>query len=209
MRSHPTPKRPLLLALALGSLLLAGSPVAGRGGNGDDDGGAAGSRSLKLRINDAVGRPGAQVGLVVRTYAARPLRQGRVTVRVRKPARAKGQLGLTAEDIAQPARPLTYVRSVVYSRNGDAVSRGTPVNGPDSQSVDLRFSSASGSVNAADGPMAVIYMRIDRAVAPGSEFLLELDPAATGLTDANGKPLSITPINGRLRVRASKASTTP
>jgi hypothetical protein len=202
MRHHLT-KKPLLLALTLFALLL-GDPLAGSRGGGDD--GQDDARDgLKLRVNDTVGQPGGRIGIVVRTYAARPLRQGRITVRVRRPARAK-QLGLSAEDIIQPARPLTYLRSVVYSRNDDAVSSATPVNAADSQSVDLRFSSSSGSVNVTDGPMAVIYMRINPAVAPGSEFTLELDPAATGLTDASGKALSVRPIGGRLRVRAGKSA---
>lgn len=194
-QTHKMARRLVLTAVALCVLLIAGGPRAGWSRRGGDD-----DRGFRLRVNDAVGRPGGQVALVLRTYAARPMRQGRITVRVRRPARK--QLGLTAAEVAQPARPLTFVRSIVFSRNGDAVSSSTPTNGADWQSVGVEFSSASGGVNAADGPLAVIYMRLDPAVAPGSVFALEVDPIATGLTDAAGAAVSIAPIGGRLRVRA-------
>ncbi len=166
------------------------------GGGGDDDG-------LKLRLNDAIGQPGGLVALVVRTYAARPIRQGRITVRVRKaPSKA---LGFTADAVTQPARPLTFLRAMVFSRNSDAVSTARATNGVDAQSVGLDFSSRSAGINASDGPLAVIFMRLDRGVAPGSVYQVEIDPAATGLTDAAGAPLAIEPIEAELRVRAPKA----
>jgi len=205
MQPSHTNTRLVATALALCALLVAGGPRAGWSSGGDDGGGGPQNddRTLKLRLNDAVGRPGGQVALVLRTYAARPLRQGRITVRVRRPPGK--QLGLTAAEVAQPARPLTFVRCVVFSRNGDAVSKATPGNSADSENVGVEFSSASGGVNAADGPLAVIYMRLDPAVAPGSVFALEVDPVATGLTDAGGAAVGVDPIAGRLRVRAPSA----
>jgi hypothetical protein len=183
-----------------------GSGSGGSGGGGDDGGGGGGGGedgSLKLRLNDAIGQPGGLVALVVRTYAARPLRQGRITVRVRKaPAKA---LGITADAVTQPARPLTFLRAVVFSRNNDAVSTARATNAVDAQSVGVDFSSRSAGINARDGPLAVLFMRLDPGVAPGSVYQVEIDPAATGLTDAAGAPLAIQPIEAELRVRAPKA----
>jgi hypothetical protein len=201
-----------LSALAL-CVLLAGLGMSapawssnGGSGGGDDGGGSGGGgggeEALKLRLNDAIGAPGGTVALVIRTYAARPLRQGRITVRVRKPTKG---LGIGIDAVTQPARPLTYLSSIVFSTNGDVRNTTTATNAVDSQSVGVDFTSSSASVNAADGPLAVIFMRLGKGVAPGSVYDLDIDPAATGLTDALGVAIAPTPIQGRLRVRASAA----
>ena len=180
----------------------------GGGGGGDDGGGSGGGNGgedgpLKLRLNDSIGKPGGVVALVVRTYAARPLRQGHITVRVRRPTTKA--LGLTTEDLTQPARPLTFLKCIVFSVRGDATSRSTTSNAADSQSVGIDFASATAGVNAADGPLAVIFMKLDPGVAPGSRYLIEIDPAATGLTDAAGAAVATTPIQGTLTVRAASS----
>ncbi|HET9766830.1 MAG TPA: hypothetical protein VFS60_08280, partial [Thermoanaerobaculia bacterium] len=126
-----------------GGAFKSGGDDGGGGGDEDDGGGGSGGGGghdvLKLRLNDAIGKPGGMVALVIRTYAARPLRQGRITVRVGRP-RPKA-LGITAEAVAQPVRPLTFIRGVVFSTGNDAVSSATTSNAPDSQSVGLQFSS--------------------------------------------------------------------
>jgi len=169
---------------------------------GDDDGGGNDSGALKLRLDDAIGTPGGTVALVVRTYAPRPLRQGRITVRVRRPG---AKLGIDAAAVTTPARPLTLQRVVVFSVAGDAIAQPQVVNGPDGQSVGVQFSSPSATVNAADGPLAVLFLQLDRNVAPGQVFLLDIDPAATGLVDPAGAQVSVTPLEARLRVRAPSA----
>jgi hypothetical protein len=174
--------------------------------DGEDDGGGGGGGghdTLKLRLNDAIGKPGGTVALVIRTYAARPLRQGRITVRVRKPP-AKA-LGFGFEELVQPAQPLTFVRGIVFSAADDAVTKATASYATGSPSVDVRFTSPTAAVNAADGPLAVLFMRLDKSVAPGSVFDLEIDPAATGLVDPAGAAVAIEPIQAELRVRAAKA----
>jgi hypothetical protein len=175
----------------------------GGGGGGGNGGGGGGHDTLKLRLNDAEGKPGGVVALVIRTYAARPLRQGRITVRVRRPP--SKALGITAEAVAQPVRPLTFIRGVVFSTGNDAVTSANTSNAADSQSVGLQFSSSSSGVNAADGPLAVLFMRLDRNAAPGSVYALEIDPAATGLTDPSGAAVAIEPIQAELRVRSPRA----
>lgn len=212
-----TNARRLIGALMTLALLLAlGAPGAAWGAQGSDHltfaksggddgggGGGGGHETLKLRLNDAIGKPGGMVALVVRTYAARPLRQGRITVRIHKsPAKA---LGITADAVANPARPLTFIRGVVFSAVDDAVTTASTSNAVDSQSASLQFSSNAGAVNAADGPLAVLFFRLDRTAAPGSVYDLEIDPAATGLTDPAGAAVSVAPIQGQLRVRAARA----
>ncbi|HEV8241449.1 MAG TPA: hypothetical protein VGS57_18950 [Thermoanaerobaculia bacterium] len=184
---------------------IAGLKSGGDGG-GDDGGGGGGGGghdTLKLRLNDAVGKPGGMVALVIRTYAARPLRQGRITVRVHKsPAKA---LGIAAEAVANPARPLTFVRGIVFSAADDAVTTTSTSNAVDSQSASVQFHSNAAAVNAADGPLAVLFFRLDNNAAPGSVYDLDIDPAATGLTDPSGAAVTVEPLQGQLRVRTARA----
>lgn len=215
---HPTrtPFRFALALLAVLTLLFSGVSLAdrGRGGGGDDDdnGGGGGGDTLKLRLNDAIGKPGGTVALVVRTYAARPIRQGQISIRVRR-GRTAARAGiasaasaLTVEALTQPVRPLTLLRTIVYSQRGDTVVNEAALTGaPDSQAVRVDFSSPSGTVNASDGPLAVLILRLDPSVVPGQQYDIEVDPAVTGLTDAAGRPIAVEPINAVLTVRAPSA----
>lgn len=180
-------------------------------GGGDDDGGGGGGghKELKLRVNDAVGKPGGTVALVLRTYAARPIRQGQISLRIRKGGagtRGRAQAAaLTYEELTQPVRPVTLLRTVVFSVRGDVVPQSNLTAAPDSQAVRVSFTSPSGTVNASDGPLAVLFLRLDPAVSPGQVYDIEVDPAVTGLTDAAGQPITIEPINAELTVRAPSA----
>jgi hypothetical protein len=183
--------------------VLAGvEPATARRGRGGED------RGLKLRLNDAIAAPGGTVALVVRTYAARPIRQGRITVRVRRPGGTKAAtaaLGVTAEEVVQPSGPLTFLRAVVFSKRGDAVTTARATPGADGATVRLDFSSKSATVNAVDGPLAVIFFRLAANAVPGERFLVEIDPAVTGLTDPTGAALPLQPIAAELLVRAPGA----
>jgi hypothetical protein len=191
-------RRRLRAAVTLAALLaLGGTDAFARRGGGDDDEGA-----MKLRLSDAVGRPGGTVALVVRTYAARPIRRGRITVKVRAPA---AKLGAAAAQVAQSARPLTFLRAVVFSAGNDAVSTAVPADAAGGQSVRLDFSSKTSGVNAVDGPLAVLFFRLDRAAVPGQRWLVEVDPATTGLVDPAGQPVDVEPISAELFVRAPGA----
>lgn len=196
----------LLLALAV---LLSGLPEASaRRGGGDDDGGGGGDEdALKLRVNDAIGKPGGIVVIVLRTYAARPIRQGQISVGVRKGgpvANAPNALGsgLTVEALTEPVRPLTFLSAVVHSTQRDSATQATPKAGADRQAVDLKFSSPSGTVNASDGPLAVLRFRLSPAVTPGQQYTIEVDPALTSLVDSGGQPIQFEPISAVLTVRA-------
>jgi hypothetical protein len=202
---HPSFRR-ALASLATLALLLSGTPGAwadrGRGGGGDDEGGGGRDRDeLKLRVNDAIGAPGGTVAVVLRTYAARPIRQGRISLRVRKrtsPAKA----ALTVAALTEPVRPVTLLGVTVYSQRRDAKSRSTVAGAPDSQAAQVDFSSPSGTVNASDGPLAVFRFRLSPAVSPGQEYLLEIDPSVTSLVDGGGRPIAVEPLNAVLTVRA-------
>lgn len=205
-----------LAALTALTLLLTGLPeAAARGGSGsgggDDDGGTGGGKALTLRINQAIGAPGGVVAIVLRTYAPRPIRQGQVVVRIRRRPPASKQLALTAEAltaeaVTQPVRPFaSLVSATVYSVNGDSVSQSVLAGQADSQTATVRFTSASSTVNAADGPLAVFKFKLDPKVVPGQTFDISIDPASTGLVDQNGQPIAIEPRDDGLIIRAPQA----
>lgn len=198
----------LAAAVATASMLFALLPEAEarRGRGGDDDNGGGGRDALTLRVNDAIGVPGGTVAVVLRTYAPRPVRQGQIHVKIRRPARPRNaKLGLALEELTQPVRPLTMISATVYSQNGDSVSQSALTGQPDSQTATIRFESPSGGVNTSDGPMAVFRFRLDRSVKPGQRFELQIDPARTNLVDAQGRPVTIEPRPAFLTVRAPKS----
>jgi hypothetical protein len=206
---HPSRFR-LALAALTAALLLTSSPGAFARGGGSDDGGGGngggGDKSLVLRVNPAIGAPGGTVAVVLRTYAPRPVRQGQIVVRVaRRPKPAKAGLGLTLEGLTAPVRPLTFLSATVYSPRNDAVTQGLLNGLADSQLAKVTFQSPSGSVNSADGPLAVFRFRLDPSVKPGDVFDLTLDPVQTGLTDAAGNPVTLAPRSDVLTVRAPAA----
>ncbi len=176
------------------------------GGNGGNGGNGGGDKSLTLRVNPAIGAPGGVVAVVLRTYAPRPIRQGHVTIRTvrRPPSKA---LGLTLEALTSPVRPfLSLLSAVVYSVQGDSVTQALLSGLADSQTTQVNFQSPSGSVNAADGPLAVFFFRLDPSVRPGDTFDLTIDPIPTSLTDPAGQPITIAPRAGVLTVRAASAA---
>ncbi len=191
-----------LIALAL----LSGLPEASARRGGDDDGGGGDDDALKLRVNDAVAKPGGIVAIVLRTYAARPIRQGQISVRVRRPAAANALAGPTVESLTEAAPLLTFLGAVVYSTRGDSATQATPAGAADSQAVKVQFSSASGTVNASDGPLAVLRFRLSAAATPGQRYTIEVDPSLTSLVDSGGRPIVIEPRNATLTVRARTAA---
>jgi hypothetical protein len=189
-------------ALPAALLLLNLAPEAfARGGNGGGGGGNGGDKSLVLRVNPAIGAPGGTVAVVLRTYAPRPIRQGQISIRVvRRPHPAK--LGLTFEDLTAPVRPLTLLSAVVYSPRNDALAQAVLNGLTDSQLARVTFQSPSGSVNSADGPLAVFLFRLDPSVKPGDTFDLSLDPLQVALTDGAGQPITVAPRSDVLTVRS-------
>lgn len=197
--------------LMTAALLLSGLPEASARRGGGDDGGDSGGDddALTLRVNDAIAKPGGIVAIVLRTYAARPIRQGQISVRVRTggPAAnaANSLTGPTVESLRAPVRPLTFLGAVVYSTRGDSATRATPTGAANSPAVKVQFSSPSATVNASDGPLAVLRFRLDPGVTPGQRYTIEVDPALTSLVDGGGRPVVIEPRNAELTVRAASA----
>ncbi len=143
--------------------------------------------TLTLRLNDAMAEPGDRVAVVLRTYAPRGVGQGQICMAV-----ANGFAG---------GGPLVELEEVVvFSEHGDAVVTEN-FDGP-SQVALIEFSSASGTINWADGPMAVLFFRLDPALQPGQEFALEMDLGDTFLVDAEGQPIQLRLRGGELTVRA-------
>ncbi len=155
---------------------------------------------LTLRVSDAEGEPGGSVAVILRTYASRPVSQGR--------------LGLHANPSSGFAAPLgstmpfaSFDGGTIFGVNGDVV--GTIDWNPFTQSVDATFSSASASINAVDGLLAVLRFTLDAGVAPGSVYDLALDFGGVFfLEDANGDPLPWTPRAGALKVLAPSSPAT-
>jgi hypothetical protein len=142
------------------------------------------------------------VAVVLRTYAARPIRQGQISLRVRR--RPASKAALTVAELTQPPRPIaTLVSAVIYSTRVDATSQASLSGAPESQAVKVQFASPSATVNAADGPLAVFFLRLDPSVAPGQRYLLEVDPGITSLTDGSGRAIAIEPVNAELTIRAA------
>src|SRR5262245_41522947 len=139
IQTHRARFRFVAAFLMAAALLLSGLPEASaRRGGGDDGGG--GDDALKLRANDAIGKRGGVVALGLRTYAARPIRQGQISVRVRPggAANAASTLsGPTVEALRAPVRPLTFLNAVVYSTRGDSAIRATPTGAANSPLVNV------------------------------------------------------------------------
>jgi len=176
----------LIAALSLGA-----SPALARGGGGDDAG------NLVLRVSDAVGQPGGVVAVVVRTYAPRPIRQGQVSFRTKRgPARVAIQGDLAAD---QPFA--TLVGGFVFGPRGEVTYRAS--FGADAA---VTFASPAALINAQDGPLAVLYLKLADDLRPGDTFTLDLDPANTFLSDAAGQPITVVPKPGLLRIKATGKS---
>jgi hypothetical protein len=207
MRTHRRIRRHRrFVAAATLALLVLSAPSFARGGN-DDGGGGGGNddKTLTLRVNDAIGKPGGTVAVVLRTYAPRPIRQGQVLLRVRRRPPAQ-RAALTLEAVTQPLRAMSSLLSAtVYSQRGDAANQAALNGQADGQTVSLSFLSPSGTVNSTDGPLAVLRFKLAPSVAPGQQFDLTLDPAVTSLLDGQGRPVALDPRGAVLTVRAASA----
>lgn len=145
---------------------------------------------LTLRINDAEGAPGGVAAVVLRTYAPRGVGQG--------------QICFTANEARGGSAPFVALEEVVvFSEAGDA----EVVHAFDDQAqmALIEFASASASINWADGPLAVLFFRLDPALDPGQTFALGLDLAGTFLIDAGGQNIPLEPRGGVLTLRAPGA----
>lgn len=148
------------------------------------------ANSLGLRVQDAEAVPGSMVAVVLRTYESRPIGQGQLCLEA-NPVGGGGSRAFS-----------TFEGGQVFSAQDDAGSDVVVVLEQDPQTILLSFNSPSATININDGPLAVLYFRLDETVLPGEQFALTIDLANSALTDGNGLPIPIDPRSGSLRVRA-------
>ena len=147
--------------------------------------------AMTLRISDTMAEPGDRVAVVLRTYAPRGISQGQICFAARN-SRGPGGTPFVALEEA-----------VVFSELGDAEVVQV-FDGP-AQMALIEFTSLSATVNWADGPLAVLFFRLDPGLQPGWAFALDLDLAETFLIDAQGQSVPLEPRGGVLTVRAPGA----
>jgi hypothetical protein len=149
-----------------------------------------------------IGKPGGTIAIVLGTYAARPIRQGQISVRARRSPPAAKSL-LSAESLKAPVRPfLQLLSAIVFSPRDDARSFAALTGKGDGQEVTIDFSSRSSSINSVDGPLAVLKFVLDPAAVPGDHYTLDIDGALSSLVGQNGEAVEFEPINNVLTVRA-------
>ena len=161
---------------------------------------------LTLRINRAIVEPGGIFAVVLRTYAARPIRQGQVSIRVASPTAAAAapvrRVSTRSGSSTQTPPVATLLSAVVFSVNGDTQTRTSAIIDSTGWGAVTQFQSLSSGINAADGPLAVFFFQLDPGVAPGQKLTLQIDPKVTSLLDANGRQITLDPRGGILEVRA-------
>lgn len=172
MSSYDRQLRPLIFASLAVAVCCCAGPIAWA------------QEALTLRVNDATGFPGGVVAVVLRTYASRPVGQGQVCVGLRAQRAAGGS----------PIEQVLGAR--VFSSAADAVFQAQL----DGEEVVLNFSSASASINAVDGPLAVIYLKLSNNVAVGERFELRPQFGDTVLRDEAGNPIPLELRGGDLKV---------
>ena len=155
---------------------------------------------LTLRLSDTEVRPGEVAAVVVRTYEPRGVGQGQLCLRAIEPPSPPGAVEEGSRGIGSPFADLEGV--VVFSGEDDAmtVSSFDPLD----QTAVIDFESLSGTINSTDGPLAVLFFRVDAALTPGSTFELQFD-AATFLQDPTGNPIAVEIRAGELEVLAVDA----
>jgi hypothetical protein len=144
-----------------------------------------GEEDLTLRVNDAEVRPGGIAAAVIRTYQSRGVGSGQVCFVVNRSLAGDPDAG---------GPTFTYLAAQVFNPEGDVRTR--LIVEPDEATV--RFAAPEPTINSVDGPLAVIYFRVD-GVLPDQEF--EMAPMGDSfLIGADGEqiPLEVRP--GRLRI---------
>ncbi len=153
--------------------------------------GAAQGESIVLRVNDAETRPFGQLAVVLRTYEPRPMGQGQVCMRLRRPSEGTGGPLLSLE------------RAIVFAASGDVEVTTDFVDV--TQTAIINFVSSDGTVNDRDGPLAVLFFRVAGDAPVGEEFIFEIDVADTELIDPAGGVIPIAPRAGDIEILAPGA----
>lgn len=99
-----------------------------------------------------------------------------------------------------PDSPFSALEGVVVlSALGDSESSSSFDAGTQTAVVD--FLSPSGTINEADGSLAIFYFRLRDDLQPDQEFTLVLDPGVTYLVDDAGNNVPLKLKSGRLRIQ--------
>lgn len=104
-----------------------------------------------------------------------------------------------------PDQPLLTLEGVaVLSGLGDAVYNSIFDAGTQLAMVD--FTSDSGTINEADGPMLILYFRLSEDLEPNQEFEIVLDGTNTFIVDDKGEEVPLELRGGRLRIEEPDGS---
>lgn len=153
---------------------------------------------LMLRVQDAVGAPGEQTAIVIRTYASRPVRRGRLASGVA----AATQGPDSALRLVGTSTPIESCDAVlIFSVNGDVTSQACGFDGP-TQTFDVNFESLSATINARDGVFGVLYVTLAPDVVPGDQYAISLDLGLSFLDDPEDDPVLLETRAGTLSIRA-------
>ena len=156
---------------------------------------------LMLRVQDAEGAPGERTAIVVRTYASRPVRRGRIATGITAFARPSGApvalLGTTM--------PIQSCDSVqLFGLAGEVTSPACTFDVP-TQAFDINFESLTSSINALDGVLGVIYVTLAPDAVPGDQYTIALDLGVSYLDDPEDDPVLLETRAGTLTIRAPTA----
>lgn len=161
---------------------------------------AAAENRLKLRVNDAEGMPGERVAIVLRTYSSRPIGQGQISFRARRRAqraRSNAVWDKASTSAAAEQSPFARLEEVqVFSAGQDARFE---IRFDPERSV-LTLHSPSRTINASDGPLAILYYRLADWVQPGEEYEIGVEVENTTLYDERGRLIPIESRPGTLEI---------
>lgn len=140
--------------------------------------------------------------MILRTYASRPVSQGRVCGGPRAPAPLHSFLERAlAVGPGSPFAAFLPGSSQIFAESGTPTALWTWTDS--TQSLDVDFSSLESSINAQDGVLAVFTFTLDPSLAPGTTYDFQINPGESFLQDPNGQPIPIDVRSGRVRVRSA------
>jgi hypothetical protein len=151
---------------------------------------------LVLRVQDAVGAPGGTTAIVLRTYASRPVRRGKVNATASQPPGAPAAAGADAPTVSPIA---SWLGGFVFDASGEVSTTFEPQ--PDG-SFSADFQSLDASINRQDGVFLVLFATLDASVVPGDQYTLSMADVLP-FEDPEGDPILLEFRTGRLRIRAA------
>lgn len=150
---------------------------------------------LVIRVSDAWAAPGGQAAIVLRTYASRPVRRGKIVVRRSAGLALGGGASAPIE---------SWDSAVLFNAAGETLPIDL-VPTQDGLGIELDFlDNLTFDFNRTDGVVAVLYATVAAGAAPGDYPLLG-DDAASELRDPEDDAVLLHLRPGELRIRAASA----